>query len=366
MKLAIFTSQGWAQTVLPALENAGHEVVLVCGTRPKPLAAARSQLAGWRRRIRAAVFDDGPLFGRNPFEDWLHPHRWARLRGVPWMDAGPQAWAQADMLDRLREADLALVCGFPYILPPSVFRVPGCGTVNIHPSLLPRRRGATPSRWVLFYGDRQAGVTAHHLNEAIDAGNILAQHRLNVSENDTWETLESRLMRAAGELAVEVCGLFNAGIPEGTVQDPVEAGYDKPFRQAHSVIRWQAGTELILRAHRAAYPKWGAIFGLQDRLMSTWRIERFLTRPDAAAGTVIAVNPSGSIDISAADGVIRIHEVINPGGVITAARSAGDESATLGTVCDSAEAVSERLGVNAASIDGYWNIKAGQMKGRPQ
>lgn len=81
------------------------------------------------------------------------------------------------------------------IIPRDILLIPRLGSVNLHPSLLPKYRGAFSSPWVIFNGDKETGFTYHYMTEDVDAGNILLQKTLNVFENDTSFSLYHRLIR---------------------------------------------------------------------------------------------------------------------------------------------------------------------------
>jgi methionyl-tRNA formyltransferase len=91
------------------------------------------------------------------------------------------------------EADLLVVHAYSRKLPRAVFGAPRLGTVNVHPSLLPRYRGQAPTRAVLADGARETGLTAHYMDDDYDTGAIIAQERIFVCEDDTENSVIERL-----------------------------------------------------------------------------------------------------------------------------------------------------------------------------
>ncbi|MFZ6028215.1 MAG: methionyl-tRNA formyltransferase [Chloroflexota bacterium] len=102
-----------------------------------------------------------------------------------------------------RSVDLLLVHAYPYKLPREVFSRPHLGTINIHPSLLPRYRGPQPTRDVLADGAKETGLTAHFMDEDYDTGDIIHQERIPVFAADTVESVIERLKTVVPALMQE-------------------------------------------------------------------------------------------------------------------------------------------------------------------
>ncbi|HKI81758.1 MAG TPA: formyltransferase family protein [Pseudodesulfovibrio sp.] len=100
---------------------------------------------------------------------------------------------EAGLLMALGYADLLVVHAYPRKLPRTVFGAPRLGTVNVHPSLLPRYRGQAPTRAALADGAEETGLTAHYMDDDYDTGAVIAQERIFVSEDDTEDTVIEHL-----------------------------------------------------------------------------------------------------------------------------------------------------------------------------
>ncbi len=318
MRVVVFTSQGWAESILPILKLVGHDVVAVCSQPRKQSTkwlSSAMQIKG--RQVKAAVTGQGALYYHDPMQDLLHPQDWARQNLVNWVDAnGLKSESFARKMRKLKP-EVGIVCGFPRLIPQSVFSVPQMGMINFHPSLLPKHRGATPSRWAIYEGDKRLGVTAHELTEGLDAGAVYHQVAVDVAVHEDWFGLESKLMMAATDCLVAVLNKCESGLLEGVAQDESSASYEKPFRQWHSVIDWKLPCADIARRSRAAFPKWGGIFGIQNKLYSTWELASIAEEVNAAPGTVLSVHGNaGFVDIAAGQGKVRMHKLLLPGGRI--------------------------------------------------
>lgn len=104
--------------------------------------------------------------------------------------------------------DLMVVSTFNQIFPQEVISIPRLGVINLHPSLLPKYRGPTPTAWVLINGEKETGVTAHFIeDERIDSGRIITQGRLKIVPSDTDGTLRCRLAIQSEEVLAEAIQL---------------------------------------------------------------------------------------------------------------------------------------------------------------
>jgi methionyl-tRNA formyltransferase len=112
-------------------------------------------------------------------------------------------WADLVGWIRRLEIDLLVCHAFMKKLPKHVYQVPRLGTVNIHPSLLPKYRGPSPTFWVLKNGEKETGLTSHYVDEGLDTGPIIAQCRLPLDADDTVPTVIEKMKLRVGELIVK-------------------------------------------------------------------------------------------------------------------------------------------------------------------
>lgn len=156
----------------------------------------------------------------------------------------------APAVQALRDADpdLAVMANYSRILGPEAIRVPRLGVVNLHPSLLPRHRGAAPLRWTLLCGDTQTGVTAIRADEGIDTGDVLAVARVPVAPDDDYRTLTQRLTVAMSDLAARLDPQGPGTTQQG---DATEA---PRLTEEDMCLRWDRPAADLLRIVRACDP----------------------------------------------------------------------------------------------------------------
>ncbi|HZD94635.1 MAG TPA: methionyl-tRNA formyltransferase, partial [Candidatus Sulfotelmatobacter sp.] len=99
--------------------------------------------------------------------------------------------------------DAIIVVGYGRIVPPWMLELPPHGNINVHASLLPKYRGAAPIQWAIASGEKTTGITTMHLNEGLDTGDILLQHKMKIEDDDTSLTLSPRLAALGADLLVE-------------------------------------------------------------------------------------------------------------------------------------------------------------------
>ena len=165
----------------------------------------------------------------------------------------PKSLKRSDEQDKVRELnpDVIVVVAYGLIIPREVLSIPKYGCINIHPSLLPRWRGAAPIHYAILHGDDQTGVTIMQMNEGWDEGDILLQKKLPIDEQDNIETLSSKLSNLGGSMLVEVLNNIDNLIP--IAQNGDNATYTNKIEDFH--IDANETAEVVCRRIRALYPR---------------------------------------------------------------------------------------------------------------
>lgn len=229
--------------------------------------------------------------------------------GVAWLHVDEIRSEKFARLIRQTGPDLILCAAFPLLLGKAVLAIPSVAAVNFHPSLLPRCRGCHPIFWTLASGETQGGVTAHFMTRQVDAGDIVAQIPLPLTEEDDYTSLYRRAMGASDGLVQLVESFFLSGLRRGIPQDRDRATYFHEDTEEDHRVRWGG-----LSPHEiAALARTGAAFTfvrghrvgiLKATEMRTVTRERRVSRP----GRVIAVNEE-TLVVSAAGGAVAVHSV---------------------------------------------------------
>jgi methionyl-tRNA formyltransferase len=137
-----------------------------------------------------------------------------------------------DLLQRL-EPDLVVCFAFPWLIPADALAVPPLGWINCHPSLLPSYRGPTPVSWAIRNGEPEIGVTIHRMDESFDTGAILAQGRVPVDDDDTFDSLNMK----AAPVTIGLLKTALERVARGEQGEPQEGGdYQSLFEDEYAYV----------------------------------------------------------------------------------------------------------------------------------
>ncbi len=161
--------------------------------------------------------------------------------------------ALAERLEELRP-DVIVVAAFGKLLGRRVLRVPSLGCINIHASLLPLHRGASPPVWSILSGDAKAGVTIQRMVLTLDAGDVLAQRATPIDPDETGGELTSRLSVMGGELLVELLEALDLGAARATAQDHDKATYAPMLSKKDGELNWCKPAKKVHDRVRAMNP----------------------------------------------------------------------------------------------------------------
>jgi methionyl-tRNA formyltransferase len=155
--------------------------------------------------------------------------------------------------------DVIVVAAFGQILRLPILELPPMGCVNVHASLLPRWRGASPVVHAILEGDEETGVTIMKMDEGLDTGPILAQESTTIEVDDTAGTLGARLAEMGAQLLVEVLPVYLDGDVEPRPQPDEGVTYAPQLQKADGEIDWSQSADRIDRITRA-YSPWPSAY----------------------------------------------------------------------------------------------------------
>ncbi len=164
------------------------------------------------------------------------------------------------LLEKLRalQPDVMVTMSYGKILPRELLELPSIACLNIHTSLLPRHRGATPIQGAILAGDQETGVTIMHMAEGLDTGDILLQKKIRLGPQETAGSLTQRLAELAPEAVLEALNLLEQGIAPRIRQSSEEVTHTRQITRADAAIDFTRSTTELDRLIRAMNPKPGA------------------------------------------------------------------------------------------------------------
>lgn len=160
----------------------------------------------------------------------------------------PEKVRKSEFVETLKQLapDVIIVAAFGQLLPQIVLDIPPCGVINLHPSLLPKYRGAAPIQWALINGEKETGITLMLLDAGEDTGNIICMERIPIGLEDTTETLHQQLADIGARLLVEVLtDLPHEQPPKATPQNHADATHAPRLTKAVGQIDWSESASTI-------------------------------------------------------------------------------------------------------------------------
>jgi methionyl-tRNA formyltransferase len=271
LRVAFFGTPAFAVPTLTTLLGSRHPVAGVI-TQPD------------RRRGRGQQVTVGPVKAL------------AVERGVPLLQ--PERLARERFADHLAalQADIGVVAAYGKILPDWLLAALPLGLINVHASLLPRYRGASPVHRAVMAGDAETGVTIMRVVQALDAGPILAAVRVRIGPDDTTTEVEAVLAARGAQLLAETLDALEAGTAVETPQDESLVSYAPKLTRAEGMVDWTRPASEVHNLIRGLWPWPHAVAFLDGTRYILHRSRRSDVLPGAAApGTIVTA--------SAADGV---------------------------------------------------------------
>jgi methionyl-tRNA formyltransferase len=223
-------------------------------------------------------------------------------------------------VDELRacQADVAVVVAYGQILPRAVLELPRHGCLNIHASLLPRHRGASPIQAAIREGDGESGVTIMYMDEGLDTGDILLMEHLTIDSKETGGGLHDKLAVLAPAGLERALDLLEAGQAPRVPQDNSRATHCGKLTRADGRLDWSRSAEYLERMIRAYTPWPGTHCVMVGEKMAQLKVHRAAVIPGAYAcptpGTLVAADPDSGLVVSCGEGLLRLEEVQMEGG----------------------------------------------------
>jgi methionyl-tRNA formyltransferase len=280
MRVAIVGQQDFGKAVLDAFLARGDEVTAVfCapekeGARPDALRAAAEQKG-------------------------LKVHQFKSLRAPE----AAQALAAAN-------ADIGIMAFVLQFVPQEFVKIPKFGTIQYHPSLLPRFRGPSSINWPIIKGETETGLSIFRPSDGLDEGALILQKRTPIGADDTLGTVYFERLFPMGVAAMtEAADLVVAGKHKETVQDESQASYEGWCRDAEAKINWATHVDYIHNLIRGCDPAPGAWTMFKGEKLQLFGSKKHLVRTFAAVkgkiGEVTAVSGAGMF-ITAQGGQIEV------------------------------------------------------------
>ncbi len=228
------------------------------------------------------------------------------------------------------EPDLCVMAFVTQIVPMDMINAPKLGTIQYHPSLLPRHRGPSSINWPIVMGETETGLTIFWPDDGMDTGPVLLQKTVAIEPDDTLGIVYFQKLFPMGvDAMVEAVDLVRAGNAPRLVQNEADATYESHFRAAEAAIDWAKPGRKIYNLIRGSDPQPGANSTLNGETVSFYDAGFVTDESAEPAGTVVEV--AERIGIAVDGGVITVGRLRGDAGKLSAAEFAAATGLDKGT-----------------------------------
>jgi len=175
----------------------------------------------------------------------------------------------AEFIQRVKDLqpDLIVVVAYGFILPQEILDIPKYGVINVHASLLPKYRGASPIQAAILNGDKETGVTIMLIDDEVDHGPVLSEKTITITSSDNFESLHDKLAQLGADLLKDTLPKYISGEIEAVSQNEADATYCKILTKEDGKIDWAKPAEEIERQVRAFTPWPGSFAYWEDQTL---------------------------------------------------------------------------------------------------
>ena len=285
MKVVFMGTPDFAVGALEAIIRAGHEVVAVVTQPDKP-------------KGRSGQMQFSPV------------KECALKYGLPVFQ--PERIKRPEAVEVLRgyDAQIFVVAAFGQIVSREILDMPPFGCINIHASLLPKYRGASPIQQAVLDGEKVSGVTIMQMEDGIDTGDILYQKEITLDPKETGASLFDKLAQLGAEAIVEALPLLQAGKLTPVKQDESKATHVRMISKSDGLIDWSESSEVIERKIRGLN-SWPSDYTYyKGKQLKIWDgdVLSIAAKGDAEPGRIVGVDKQ-TILVQTGAGVLAIREL---------------------------------------------------------
>lgn len=248
MKIVYMGTPEIAQHVLESIMQTGKHEIVLCVTQPdRPKGRGKSMAISDVKRL-------------------------ALDNGIPVYQ--PERIREPECVEELKkyDADIIVVTAFGQILPKEILELYRYGAINVHASLLPAYRGASPIQWAILNGEKTTGITIMQMDEGLDTGDILYQDEINIAPDETAGVLHDRLSMLGGECIVKALDMIADGTVNPRPQGEATTGYAGMLSKKMGRLDFTKPAKELDRIIRAYNPWPSAYAYLDGKMIKIWDV----------------------------------------------------------------------------------------------
>ena len=288
MKIIFMGTPDFAVRSLKRIYNDGHEIMCVITQEDKP-----------GNRGMKTIF--------NPVKDFASSH------DIPVLQ--PATLKDEKTIESIRRSncDLIVVVAYGKFLPKEILDIPPLGCINIHGSLLPKYRGASPIQHAVLNGEKETGVTSQFISERMDAGDIIFTEKTHIGDDETSGDLFIRLSLMGAELLSKTINALSQNTAVRIPQNDDEATYAPLLTKEMTMIDWNKKAFEIKCKVRALNPRPAAKMEFCNKILKVFSVDITQNKTNLTPGSIISSEKPG-LEIACSDGTVLLNEIQSPGG----------------------------------------------------
>ncbi|RCW51412.1 MULTISPECIES: methionyl-tRNA formyltransferase [unclassified Halanaerobium] len=212
--------------------------------------------------------------------------------------------------------DFIVVVAFGQKLSKTILNIPKYGCINLHASLLPKYRGASPIHQAVINGDKKTGNTTMYMGEGLDDGDIIYQQEMEIKNTDTVGTVHDKLAVKGAKLIIKTLNDIKSGAAPRIKQDDSKATYVHKIDKDIGEINWEDDATEIFNLVRGVNPWPGAYTYLDGDRLKIWKVEVIDEEKEAEeyeSGTIVTADQSEGLIVQCGSGLINIKKLQLPG-----------------------------------------------------
>ena len=284
MKIVFMGTPDFAAGALKALIDAGHEITAVVTQPDKPRGRSKEMVPS---PVKVC----------------------AEKYGIPVFQPKRIKTVEATQELKAYEADVYIVAAFGQILSQEILDIPYYGCLNIHASLLPKYRGASPIQHVIIDGEEKTGVTIMQMDAGIDTGDMLYKKEIPIEGLDNYETLHDKLTDLGAEAVVEALELLAQGKLKPEKQNEDLSSYAPLIDKAMGEIDFSLDALTIDRRIRGMTPWPSAFTGYRGKQLKIWRaVPDMESAAIGKPGEILQVDKD-RVTVAVGRGVLHVYEL---------------------------------------------------------
>ena len=222
----------------------------------------------------------------------------------------PRKMKDEEVINKIKEInpDLIVVVAYGKILPKEIIDIPKYGIINVHSSLLPKYRGASPIHSAILNGDAETGVSIMYIEEGLDSGDVILREYCEITEDDTLGTLHDKLKELGADGLTKALKLIENREVQAEKQDETEVSFVKPITKEQTRINWNDTKETIYNQIRGLNPFPGAhTYTETGENVKIYRSEKIDKEYAGENGSIVEiVNKKGPVVKTSNGGIILL------------------------------------------------------------